>query len=58
MQGYFISEGLLTWATVVVTTKCAEEGGRGDYSISTKLSDLRLMREAVAVSGWSDGSVR
>jgi hypothetical protein len=57
VPGYFIYEGLLVWTSLLLDTKTMEEGGRIDYSLSDKLEDLRALREAIAVSGWSSGLV-
>jgi hypothetical protein len=44
---------------IITQTKYKEEkDGREDYPLSKKLSDLRLLREVMAIMGWSYGDVR
>lgn len=35
-----------------------EEGGRQDYGIVDKLKDLNVLKEAIAITGWSNGLVQ
>jgi hypothetical protein len=56
--GYFTHEGLPVWISLLVDTRTLEEGGRTDYSLSDKISDLKALREGIAITGWSSGQVQ
>lgn len=58
VPGYFIYDGLLVWTSLIVDTKTLEDGGRIDYSLADKLADLEALREAIAITGWSSGTVQ
>lgn len=51
-------ENILVWASLIADTKYYEEGGRQDYPLAAKLEDLRTIREAMSLIGWSTATVR
>ena len=57
VPGYFIFEGIPLWADLLLQATTVEEGGRQDYNLETKMADLQIMREALAVVGWSTANV-
>lgn len=48
---------MLVWASLLIDTRTLEEGGRIDYSLLNKIDDLTALRDGIAVTGWSSGSV-
>lgn len=46
------------WTSLIVDTSSLEEGGRVDYRLSDKLDDLKALREALAITGWSSGLIQ
>lgn len=55
--GYVVYEGLLLWASLLLESEVVENGGRLDYDVQTKISDLRILRDALSVTAWSSGTV-
>lgn len=45
------------WIGLLADSKTLEEGGRIDYTLADKISDLKALLEGIALTGWSSGHV-
>ena len=54
--GYVVYEGLLLWASLLLESEVVENGGKLDYDLSTKIADLRILRDALSCSSWSSST--